>query len=272
MKPLVSVIVPTKNSSATLEACLRSIKEQTYAHIELIVVDNHSEDATREIARRFTDKVFEQGPERSAQRNFGAAKATGEFVLFVDSDMELTHTVVAECVACMEQKKIKGVIIPEESFGEGFWAQCKRLERSFYIGVDAVEAARFFRKTDFDSVGGYNKALVSGEDWDLSDRIELLGSLGRVSALIYHNEGHISLVKTLQKKFYYSQKASAYFSHSSSVKTASKRKQGIFGRYLLFFKRPIKLFKNPLLGFGMLFMKMCEFGFGGVGYLFSSNK
>jgi glycosyltransferase involved in cell wall biosynthesis len=43
-QPLVSVIVPTKNSSQFLEACLQSIKEQTYPHIELIVVDNNSTD------------------------------------------------------------------------------------------------------------------------------------------------------------------------------------------------------------------------------------
>ena len=60
-KPLVSVIVPTRNSAATLEACLKSIGNQAYGPIELIVVDNHSSDATREIAKRFTDMVFVKG-------------------------------------------------------------------------------------------------------------------------------------------------------------------------------------------------------------------
>src|ERR1022692_5165255 len=94
---LVSVIVPTKNSAVTLEACLKSIKEQIYYPIELIVVDNHSSDATREIARQFTDKVFVKGPERSAQRNYGAASASGRYLLMVDSDMELDRKVVKAC-------------------------------------------------------------------------------------------------------------------------------------------------------------------------------
>ena len=268
--PLVSVVVPTKNSAHFLDACLASIKAQTYQNIELIVVDNFSTDATQAIAKKYTDNVFEKGPERSAQRNFGAAQAHGQFVVFIDSDMQLSPHVIQSCVTTMGMgnEKIKGIIIPEESFGDGFWAQCKKLERSFYVGLDAVEAARFFRKIDVDAVHGYNEALVSGEDWDLSDRIEMRGPLARITDLIYHNEGRISLMQTLKKKYYYAQNAGEYLSHTDNLPTATKRRQGVIGRYVTFFKHPIKLFRNPLLGLGMLFMKTCEFGAGTIGLLF----
>ena len=62
---LISVIIPTRNSSRTIEKCLQSIKDQSYENIELIVVDNNSTDNTKDIANRFTDKVFNFGPERS---------------------------------------------------------------------------------------------------------------------------------------------------------------------------------------------------------------
>ena len=264
--PLVSIIVPTKNSAQFLDACLLSIKEQTYRNIELIVVDNFSTDGTQEIARKYTDKVFEIGPERCTQRNHGAEHATGEYIVFIDSDMKLSPRVVESCTEAMKNNNFKGVIIPEESFGVGFWAQCKKLERSFYVGVDAIEASRFFRLPDFKSVGGYNELLVSGEDWDLSDRIELLGPHTRIQDYIYHNEGRINLYKTLKKKCYYAQKAGAYLTQTNTVVTAIKRRQGIFGRYILFFKQPFKLFRNPLYGLGMLCMKTSEFFVGGVGY------
>jgi hypothetical protein len=42
-------------------------------------------------------------------------------------------------------------------------------------------------------------------------------------------------------------------------------------RYQLFFSKPGKLFKNPMIGAGMLFMKTCEYAFGGAGYLLSGK-
>jgi glycosyltransferase involved in cell wall biosynthesis len=263
---IVSVIVATKNSASTLKACLKSIRKQTHPSIELLVIDNFSTDETPKISRAYADIFEQKGPERSAQRNYGASRAKGEYVVFIDSDMELSPTVIAEAVQALNTAGTTGVIIPEESFGKGFWAQCKKLERSFYVGVSYMEAARFFRTRTFRKVGGYNADLVSGEDWDLSQRIEHLGKLGRTQAYIYHNEGHISLLKTIQKKYYYAQKFSAYQATNRGANNLSKQ-TGLIGRYWLFLSHPWRLFRNPLLGFGMLFMKTCEFGVGGLGYL-----
>ena len=71
-RPLVSVIIPTRDSDRTLESCLSSIRAQSYAPIEIIVVDNHSTDRTLRIAISHCDVVETFGPERSAQRNRGA--------------------------------------------------------------------------------------------------------------------------------------------------------------------------------------------------------
>jgi glycosyltransferase involved in cell wall biosynthesis len=268
---IVSVIVPTKNSSSTLEDCLSSINEQTHAPTELIVVDNFSTDETPAIAKRFTKHFYSQGPERSAQRNFGVNKASGAYVAIIDSDMNLSDSVIAECVKLLENNKdAVGVVIPEESFGEGFWAQCKKLERSFYLGVPYIEAARFFKKDVYEKVGGYDIEMTSGEDWDLSQRIEQHGKLLRCSSFIYHNEGRISLLRTVQKKYYYAKHFSAYQHKGTSPKIAQQT--NVLARYRLFFSNPRKLFANPAVGVGMLFMKTCEFAFGGLGLLVSKLK
>jgi glycosyltransferase involved in cell wall biosynthesis len=270
-KPLVSVVVPTRNSAATLHECLHSIATQTYENIEIVVVDNSSNDQTLHIAKGYTSHVYTMGPERSAQRNFGASSATGEFVAMIDSDMVLAPGVIAECVEKAMQPDVVGVVIPEESVGHGFWAQCKRLERSFYVGVDWMEAARFFKRSTYLQVGGYNVDLVSGEDWDLSQRVGELGKIDRVESFISHNEGRLRLGETLRKKYYYAQQFAKYLEANKDAPQAQSQ-AGIVARYALFLKQPGKLFREPLLGLGVLFMKTAEFGVGGVGYLLASNK
>ena len=274
-KEIVSVIVPTYNSGAYLEACLLAIKEQTYHNVELIVVDNNSTDETKEIARKYTDKVFNKGPERSAQRNYGVLKSVGRYVLIIDSDMELSKNVVESCVHVMQvDANMKGVVVPEESFGEGFWAQCKKLERSFYVGVSWMEAARFFRRDAFDSVNGYDEDNTGTEDYDLPQRI--MGKygknvIGRIDDLIYHNEQKLSLIKTCKKKFYYAQKLDAYRSQSANAHNFSKQ-SSLLERYKLFFSQPKKLFAHLDIGFGMLFMKTSEYASGTFGYLLGIVK
>ncbi len=270
--PIVSVIVTTRNNHETLDTCLSSIVNQIYQPIELIVVDRDSTDGTKMIARYYTEHVYNCGPERSAQRNFGVSKATGEFVVIIDSDMELTPHVIQDCVDTMYYRpQTKGVIIPEESFGVGFWSKCKNLERSFYIGNNSLEAARFFTKDTFERVGGYDLDMISGEDWDLSARVRNLGRIERITSYIRHNEGNLRLVRSLRKKYYYAGKARTYL-QKNAVGSKLTADAGPVQRYKLFFSKPRKLLSNPFVGAGMLLMKTCEFGSGAFGYLFASKK
>lgn len=271
-QPLVSVIVPTKNSARTLGACLQSICSQSYSPIEVIVVDNSSIDNTLSIAQHYTNLFFTKGPERSAQRNFGAKQAKGEYIVFIDSDMKLSDTVIKDCVDTMQQNKsFSGVIIPEESFGQGFWAKCKKLERSFYVGVDWMEAARFFRTADLLQIGGYDERLLSGEDWDLSSKMRNLGTFGRIPSYIYHDEGVLRLLSTIQKKFFYATEFRKFLDKNKKRQSALKQVH-IVSRYKLFFSQPKKLFQDPVVGIGMIFMKTCEFFFGIIGILFTKYK
>lgn len=271
-RPLVTVIVTTRNNHATLDACLKSIAGQTYKEIELIVVDNGSTDDTKDIARRYTERVYDKGPERSAQRNYAVSKASGDYVFIIDSDMELSAEVIAACVAKVQaDSAIKAIIIPEESFGKGFWAKCKKLERSFYVGVDSIEASRFYDRRAFLDAGGYNETMTGGEDWDLSRRVGKLGAHARVEPYIYHNEGRPRFTRTVKKMYYYGKHAAEYFA-ANPTKSALTDQSGPLQRYKLFFSKPGKLFRNPLVGLGMLTLKTAEYGAGGYGYWRNKNR
>lgn len=275
MAPLVSVIVPTRNNSRSLTACLQSIADQDYPAVELVVVDNDSSDDTKVIANDFTKKTYDKGPERSAQRNFGVAKSAGEYVFIIDSDMQLAPDVVSACVAAVQASpETIALIIPEESFGVGFWAGCKKLERSYYIGVDWMEAARFFRREDYVKVGGYDEAMTGAEDYDLPQRLkERYGAqaIGRVKAMIYHDEGKLSLIRTCRKKFYYAQRLDSYKTKAANL-TAYKQQASLLSRYRLFFSdlRPMR--QHPLQFLGMLTIKTSEYAAGGLGYAWSKLR
>jgi glycosyltransferase involved in cell wall biosynthesis len=65
---------------------------------------------------------------KSKAKNFGLKNATSKYVLFVDSDVELTRDVVGECVDLIKRdEKIGGVIIPEKSVDKSFWIKGKEL-------------------------------------------------------------------------------------------------------------------------------------------------
>lgn len=91
--PLVSVIVPIYNVEQYLYEALNSLRNQTYSNIEVILVDDASEDNSAKIARKYTEKdsrfeliVCEKNGGLAKARNIGSQKATGDFLYFFDSD------------------------------------------------------------------------------------------------------------------------------------------------------------------------------------------
>ena len=200
--PVVSVVITTKNEEKNIEHCLRSIKGQTFTNIEVIVVDNFSEDETVEIAKKYTTKIHFKGPERSSQRNYGAQVANGEYLLYLDADMILSPTMVKDCVEKCEIDRVDAIYVPERIVGEGFWIKVRDFERSFYTGT-VVDAVRFIRKDLFEKVEGFDESLIGPEDWDFDRRIRKIGRTGIIDAALYHNEGSFNMKRYLKKKNYY---------------------------------------------------------------------
>lgn len=267
--PLVSVIVPTFNSESFLNNSLRSVRRQSYSEIEIIVADNYSTDKTKEISEKFGAKVVLCKSNRSKARNVGVGLSNGEFILSLDSDMELKSNVIKECVSKMKSG-FSAVIIPEFSAGEGFWAACRALEKLCYIGDDLIEAARFFRKDVFDSINGYDDTFVFGEDWDLNQRIAAKYRITRINAFIEHHEGRLKLSINIKKKYQYGKTL-----HKYAIKNPKEAKQHLTVIRPAFLKNWKKLCNDPSHAVGMLFMKACEFAAGLLGSLeakLSANK
>lgn len=265
----VSVIVPTRNSQRTLAQCLTSIRAQTYPDVEAIVVDNSSTDDTLRLARELADLVLTAGPERSAQRNVGAAASIGEFLVFLDSDMVAAPD-VAEDVATIfaRDHEIQALVLPEHSVGEGFWARCKEFEKELYVGDLDIEAARAFRRSIFIHVGGYDEEIHGGgEDWDLPERVVRAGGLiERSRSRILHDEGSLALAEHLAQKFYYGRSLGRYVRKHPRNALRKIIRLGFLGKTLTLFRT------HPQYVLGVFFLKFLEYGALGAGMAVSGIR
>ena len=266
-EPLVSIVIPTLNSEKTLPLTLESIKKQTYKNIEVIVVDSYSRDNTVKIAKKYGARVIQIYGERARAKNEGLRSSKGKYVLFIDSDMELTPRVVEECVEVAETgPNVVGVVIPEKSVGTSYWVKVRDFERSFYAKT-FVESPRFFRRDVALQVGGFDEDIVFYEEATLPIKLEKLGYnvRARINSYIIHHEESFSLLWWLKKKYYYGKTVKLY---KSRYKGYSSMQISPVYRFGLFFKNK-RFWKKPSLAIGVIILKILEYLATGLGYVVS---
>lgn len=112
VKDLVSVIIPVYNAERFLEKTLKSIINQTYKNIEIVLVDDCSKDSSAEIIRRFmSDQLYIAYHLQDMNRGAGAARnkalelAKGQYVAFLDSDDVWLPQKIERQIALMKEKK-----------------------------------------------------------------------------------------------------------------------------------------------------------------------
>ncbi len=173
---LVSVIIPVRNGSRTLDACLRAIRRSYYKNIEVIVVDDHSTDATVEIARRYRCTVLEttDGHGANHARNFGAKNAKGDFLIFLDSDIVISRETVLAIVEELEEEGIDAVVglYTAKHRHESFVSQYKNLwvRYSYIKSPPAIDwlfgAISGIRRSSFEKLGGFDVELLAHHGHD----------------------------------------------------------------------------------------------------------
>jgi len=255
--PLVSIIISTKEEGKNISNCLISIKQQSYKNIEIVVVDNGSIDKTKEIAKKYTHNVYNFGPERSAQRNYGIKKSKGEYVMYLDADMILEKNLIEECVKQIQDAD--ALNIPEYILGGSFFSRCRNFERSFYCN-SLIDGVRFMRKKIFKEVNGFDETFIGPEDWDLSKKIKQ--KRGKISLLknshINHNESEVVLKDYLNKKSYYSKSFDKYIKKWGADDKDVKKQLGFYYRFIGVFTKQgkyKKLLRHPLLTLGMYYLR-----------------
>jgi len=254
-QPLVSVVVPTRNAARTIQRCLESVRAQTRPVAELIVVDNWSDDGTWELALRLADLAMRAGPERSGQRNLGIAKARGEWLLWLDADMELAADSVERALAAASTPDVVGVFLPEETAGSGFWTGCRTLERRCYHGEPRIESPRLLRTAWLRETGGFSD-VTGTEDADVRNRLLAAGAtLAWADTLVVHHEGRLTLRGVARKRFYYGKSLPHYRRRNPGAVSVQ-----IGATTAALWRHRRLLAADPGHAAGLLLMRTCEAG------------
>lgn len=255
----VTIIIPTFRAEKDIERCLKSIKNQTYKKIEIIVVDQSSPDNTANIAKKYSDKVimrerpkFYSPPAHS--RNMGAAASKGEFIMNIDADMELEKQLIEDCVNIMKKEKCVGIIIHEKDIPGNFWAKCRALEKECLINDPYMEGIRFVSRESFRKVNGYDSSLESGEDWDLHARIKETGKICYSNFWILHHIGKKHILTNFKKMIDYGRTFDKYIKKNPEL---SKKQLTPFRK--MYFRNWKLLLHHPLLTSGLIILKFTEF-------------
>ena len=251
-KGLVSIIIPTKNSSQYLVRCLEKIKKQNYGNIETIMVDSgNSKDIEKitQLSKKYNCKLIIFDPkvkrglfDATKKRNYVAKRIDGEFIYHVDADMEMTENVVKEAVK-FSRIGFDAVILTEDSFGEGPWARAKNLERRFFWGDNTIESPRFFNTKVWRKLGGYDENIAGGgDDRDLYQKMLNAGyKVARTKSLVMHNEGKLTLAFLFRKQFMYKREIIKYIKKRPfvSIKSYFPIRKSHITHWKMFISRPI---------------------------------
>lgn len=179
---LISIIIPAYNAEKTIERCIKSIKNQDYDNIEIIVIDDGSTDLTRNILEGLKKqvgnlKVYTKKNEGvSVARNLGIEKSNGEFIIFVDSDdyinvnmcstlIKYMHDNVDMVICGFKEIKNKELIcneIPCEELLDNYFKISDIFNEIYYSKLLNQPWNKIFRKDKI--VKNFNEKKVNGED------------------------------------------------------------------------------------------------------------
>lgn len=196
LSPQISVIIPTYNEQGTIKKCIKSLKDQSYKQLEIIIVDDGSNDNTLSILKKTPGILLfsqnHQGP--GTARNLGSKKAKGEILVFADADMTFDKDFIKDLTEPIVQKKTIGTFSKNElnANWQKPWSACWNINRGWpverLIPKNYPNVAPVFRailKSQFEKVEGFTTDGDYTDDWSLSKKLGKKSTLAS-GAIYYH--------------------------------------------------------------------------------------
>lgn len=281
-RPLISIVITTKNEEKNIERLLKSLLAQSLPrkYWEVVMVDNASTDRTRQIAKKIIRSVYNlpsiTGNKkiknyRGVQLNFGIQKTHSPLIFFPDADMTFDTDLLKEATDILINNDIDALYVPEVIIGKGFFGKVRNFERSFY-NETPIDAVRFVRRSMFLKIGGFDeKSFRFGpDDWDFTMMLkEKTQKLSSTKNKIYHHEENLTINTYLSKKWHYTATFDEYKKKWGKNHPDIKKQFSFYYRYIGVFVeygKWMRLAIHPLLTLGMFFLRFS------VGTLYVARK
>jgi glycosyltransferase involved in cell wall biosynthesis len=203
VQPLVSVIIPTFNRAAFVREAIDSVLGQNYSHLEVIVVDDGSQDDTSAAVREYgTQVTYMPQPHSgvSAARNRGVAAAHGELIAFLDSDdLWLPQKVTAQVALFGQQPQVQACYTDEIWIRRGVRVNPRQIHAKHAGWIFLPSLSRciispssiMLRRPLWQRLGGFDETLPACEDYDLWLRLTALVPVALLpERLIVKRGGH----------------------------------------------------------------------------------
>lgn len=205
--PTVSVIIPNYDYAHFLRETIDSVLAQTYPKIEIVVVDDGSSDASKDILEGYGDQIqaiFQQNQGVSAARNNGAKMSHGEYVAFLDADDSWLPTKIEKQVKRFEQDEKLGLVhvgVDEvDAEGNSLLKRLEGLEGDVADdllmlkreGVLGGGSGLMVPRRVFDEVGGFDTRLSTSADWDMFYQVSSRYPVGFVPEILLKYRIHNS--------------------------------------------------------------------------------
>jgi glycosyltransferase involved in cell wall biosynthesis len=189
---LVSVVVPVHNAEQYLDAALKSVFAQSYTRIEVIAVDDGSQDGSVDILKRYADRVVLVRQENSGAavaRNCGVQKATGEWIAFLDADdvwspkkLQRQFDTRGDRLWCYTDSEFVGGVNHGRKDSDLNQKYDGRVLEKLVCNNFVCTSSVLIQKQAYLDVGGFSERFRFVEDWELWIR------LASVHEIAYLNE------------------------------------------------------------------------------------
>jgi len=196
MKPFLSIVIPTLNEEKYLPKILSDLRRQKEKDFEVIIIDGKSKDRTKEVARRYADlplKYFvSKKSQVSHQRNFGAGKAKGQYIVFIDADSGVSPAFIRQLKKYI--KKHRSLIYIPSIVPENGNDQLKPLFKVINFLVEFSQnlskplssgGSMIWERNFFHLVGGFDESLFISEDHRIIQKAYEWGIRARFLRHIY---------------------------------------------------------------------------------------